>query len=119
MYVSLDTIRDYLFVDDCAGLLCEMLDRGETVQSRSGPLVKIVASQQGTTIASLVAVCRQVFKRAPRLILGTSENARFQVRDLRLRSVVWPDLDRRALTALPAGVAATAAGILRTAQQAS
>ena len=64
----------------------------------------------------VVAVCRQVFKRSPRLVLGTSVNARYQVKDLRLRSVIWPELDHRALTPLPAGIAATAAGIRRMVQ---
>lgn len=115
VYVPLDTIRDYLFVDDCAALIADLLDQprgpGDTE-----PVVKILASQQGVTIGTLVAICRQVFKRAPRLVLGTSANATYQVRDLRFRSVVWPQLDRRQLTPLPAGIAATAAEMLRAAQ---
>ena len=120
VYVSLDTIRDYLFVDDCAALVADMLDRADAL-TRAGATgepttLKVLASGHGTTIGALVAVCRQVFKRPPRLVLGTSTNARFQVKDLRLRSVIWTDLDRRGLTPLPAGIAATAAGIKRLVQ---
>jgi UDP-glucose 4-epimerase len=78
---------------------------------------KVLASQQGTTIASLLSLCRHVFKRPPQLVLGSSASARFQVRDLRLRSVCWPEIDQRVLTPLPAGLAATAAGMLRAAQR--
>lgn len=120
VYVSLDTIRDYLFVDDCAEMIADMLDLGHPAQYVPGrALVKVLASQQGITIAGVIAVCRQVFKRAPQVVLGRSANARFQVRDLRFSSVVWPAIDRRCLTPLPVGVAATAAGILRATQQAT
>lgn len=113
IYVSLDTIRDYLFVDDCAEMVCDMLDLGGPPGALPGePVVKVLASQQPTTIAGLIATCRQVFKRPLRLTLGSSANARFQVKDLRLRSTVWPEIDRRALTPLPVGIAATVAGIL-------
>ena len=111
--MSLDTIRDYLYVDDCAEMIADLLDR--PVDGRT--VVKLLAAGHGTTIASLIAVCRQVFKRTPLLVLGSSPNARFQVKDLRFASRVWPELDRRTLTPLPVGIAATAAGMLRTAQR--
>ncbi len=118
IYVSLDTIRDYIYVDDCASMIADMLDADPPVAYPPGrPLTKVLASQQGTSIAALITVCKQVFKRPPRLILGSSAAARFQVRDLRLRSVVWPEIDRRALTPLPSGVASTLAGTLKLVQR--
>ena len=114
VYVSLDTIRDYLYVDDCAGMISDALRLDPTFE---GPLTtKILASHQGTTVGALIGECRRVFKRTPRLVLGTSATAKFQVKDLRLRSTVWPELNRRALTTLPAGIAATAASLLRSSQ---
>lgn len=115
IFVPLDTIRDYLYVDDCAAMIADMLLAGAGVPAEPVAL-KVLASQQGTTIASLVALCRHVFKRPPQLVLGSSATTRFQVRDLRLRSVSWPEIDHRVLTPLPAGLAATAAGMLRAAQ---
>ena len=32
VYVSMDTIRDYLYVDDCAGLVSDMLDRADSAR---------------------------------------------------------------------------------------
>ena len=111
IYVSLDTIRDYLFVDDCADMIVEALN---ATHCSTAPLTtKIFASHQGTTVGALIGECRRVFKRTPRLVLGTSTNARFQVKDLRLQSIVWPEIDRRSLTTLPAGIAATAASLRR------
>ncbi len=120
IYVPLDTTRDYLFVDDCAAMIADMLSTDPPPQAAGDrTVVKVLASQQGTTIATLIGLCRQVFKRRPQLVLGTSAGAKFQVRDLRLRSVCWTAMDRRALTPLPVGIAATAAGMLRAAQTAA
>lgn len=119
IYVSLDTIRDYLFVDDCAEMIADMLHYGRPPGRLDGsPVIKLLASQHGTTIASLIAVCRQVFKRSPLVSLSSSANEKFQVRDLRFCSEVWPQIDARTLTTLPAGIAATAAAILRSTQRA-
>lgn len=114
VFVSLDTIRDYLYVDDCADMISDALasdrfDPGQVV-------IKILASNQGTTVGALIGECRRVFKRTPRIVLGSSPTARFQVKDLRLRSAVWPELDRRSLTTLPAGIAATVASLQRSYQ---
>jgi UDP-glucose 4-epimerase len=116
VYVSLDTIRDYLFVDDAAGMIGDGLD-GLTAGKRGEVIVKILAAQQGVTIGAMLAECRRLFKRKPKVVLGSSPNAKYQVRDLRLRSVVWPELDRRALTPLGVGITATAGDLLRGVQR--
>lgn len=115
VYVSLDTIRDYLFVEDCADSIAALLDH--PIDDVADPvLVKVLAAGQGTTISALLSVCSSVLRRAPLVVLGSSPNARFQVRDLRLRSVVLPELDRRSLTPLPVGIAATAREMRLSAQ---
>ncbi len=112
IYVPLDTTRDYLYVDDCADIVADGLDR--VAHTAGGlPVIKIIASQQGVTIGALLAECRRIFKRAPRVVLGSSPFARYQVRDLRLRSRVWPELDRRTLAPLGSGIKATADDLLR------
>jgi len=117
VYVSLDTIRDYLFVDDAAALVLDALDRvrrhpGESPDADA--VVKILGAHQGVTIGALLGEFRRVFKRSPLVLVGGSELARHQARDLRVRSIVWPELDARPLTCLPAGLAATAEHLYRT-----
>ena len=63
------------------------------------------------TIAAILGEYRRLLRRRPPLVLGDSPNRRFQVRDLRMRSVAWPQLDRLASTTLPAGIAATVADL--------
>jgi UDP-glucose 4-epimerase len=106
IYVSLDTARDYVFVDDVARLAVSGADR-VAGQQPGQVVVKILASQTGTTVAAILGELRRITKHRPRVVLGSSPLARFQVRDLRFRSVVWPDLDRLVTTSLPAGMAAT------------
>ena len=117
VYVSLDTLRDYVFVRDCAEMILDGLDRLDRHRlERSdpdvGPVVtKILASQRSVSIGSLLMETRRIFRRPPRVLIAASPFASTQTRDLRLRSVVWPELDRRVLTPLPVGIRATAADI--------
>lgn len=108
VYVSLDTMRDYLFVDDAAGMVGEGLDRLDEVVGPGGTMTKILASQRSASIAALVGEARRIFRHRPPLLLGASPHAAGQSRDLRFRSVVWPALDERVLTPLPVGMDATA-----------
>ncbi|SDC55039.1 NAD-dependent epimerase/dehydratase family protein [Rhodococcus tukisamuensis] len=105
IYVPMDTMRDYLFVTDAAEMVADALD---LAQSRPGERVtKIFASGQSTTIGALLGACRTVFRRKPTVVLASSPLANVQSGDLRLRSTVWPELDRRSYRTLPAGIAAT------------
>lgn len=118
VYVSLDTLRDYLFAPDCAGLIVDGLARLRREQSARSPRVttKILSSQRAITIGAVLGEMRRIFKSSPRIVLGASAVAAVQARDLSLRSRVWPELDRRSLTPFPVGVANTAAALLRQLQ---
>lgn len=104
IYVPLDTTRDYLFVDDAARLILAVLER---VEREAGTVVKILASQQPVSLATILGELRRVTKRRPEVVFGASASARLQARDLRFRSVVWPELGSCVQTTLAAGVAAT------------
>ena len=77
----------------------------------SKPTVKILSSGRSTTIAELLGIFQRIFKRRPPLVLGDSPNRRFQVRDLRVRSQVWTELDCLASTTLSAGIGVTIADL--------
>jgi UDP-glucose 4-epimerase len=119
IYVPLDTIRDYLYARDCGELVAEMLARARQDPPAlcSTAQIKILASQQGVTIGALLAEARRVLKQRIMVAHAPSTTAgRYQARDLRLRSVVWPELDRRALTPLPVGIRATTNHLMRQIQ---
>jgi len=118
IYVSLDTLRDYVFAPDGADMIVEGLSRLRQEQSATHPgvVTKILASQRAITIGAVLGEMRRIFKRSPRIVLGASSVSAMQARDLSLRSRVWPELDRRSLTPFPVGVATTAADLLRRLQ---
>ena len=104
LFVPLDTVRDYIFAADCGELVAASLER---VRAERGVQVKVLASQQAISVGAVVNELRRIFKRAPHIVYGASPTSRYHVRDLRLRSIVWTDLDRRPITPLPAGMGAT------------
>jgi len=118
IFVSLDTLRDFLFAPDCAGMIVAGLARLRQAQPAGAPTVvtKILASQRAVTIGAVLGEMRRIFKRSPRIVLGQSPVSAMQARDLSLRSRVWPELDRRTLTPFPVGVATTSADLLRRLQ---
>ncbi len=118
IYVSLDTLRDYLFAPDCARLIVAGLARLRQDDSSAQTLVvtKILASQRAITIGAVLGEMRRIFKTSPHIVLGASPVSAMQARDLSLRSRVWPELDRVSLTPFPVGVATTSADLLRRLQ---
>lgn len=105
LHVSLDTLRDYLFVDDAAAMVVAGLDLAGELPAGS-TVTKILASGRAASVAAVVGEATRVLRRHPRL--STRASSSHQVRDLRVRSVVWPHLDTMARTPLPVGLRATA-----------
>jgi len=115
LYVPLDTVRDYLYQDDAGALVADGLRRLRLdASSPDGNRVvtKILASQQPVTVATVLAQFRWITKRPVSVIVGASPSSRLQVRDLRMVSTVWPELDRRSLTSLAVGMRAVLTRIL-------
>lgn len=104
IYVPLDTGRDYIFVDDAARLALDAMAKG---RDERGVHLKIVASQRSTTIGAILGELHRITKHRPNVVLGSSPNARYQVRDLYFRSTRWTELDSGQQTTLPAGIHAT------------
>lgn len=114
IYVSLDTLRDYIYTPDAAELVADAMDRLRTEQVAAGAPVaatKILASLRPVTIGEIIGEVRLISKRRPRIGLAASPVAAFQARNLSLRSVVWRELDHRPRTPLAVGIQRTAADL--------
>ena len=108
IFVPLETVRDYLFVDDCAWLVLDCLERAQAADVPPGSaVVKILGSGQSTSISTLLGTLRYLSKVSPAISIGTRPSSGSQARDLRVVSAVWPELDRRERTPLAAGIHAT------------
>ncbi len=84
IYVPLDTIRDYIFVDDAANRTLATLD---DLHGRRGEVVmKIIAAEQPTSIAQLLGVFRRVSRRPVRLVTSVNNLSPLYSRCIRFRS---------------------------------
>lgn len=111
VYVSLDTIRDYLFTDDAAAMA---LAGADAVAGAGGVHVKLLASGQSMTIGAVLGEVRRVTRRRPPIVTRTSRAARYQTSDLRMRSVAWPPLQGLARTSFSVGIASCLAAVEAT-----
>lgn len=116
IYVPLETTRDYIHVRDAASLISDCIDRMLREPDPTAHVTKIIAAGQDTSIAALLGHFAVLSKMRSHVVLGSSGSAAYQAVDLRLRSVVWPDLDRRDLISLPEGIHSVLQTILMTVQ---
>ena len=105
IYVSLSTMRDYLFAPDCARMIAAGLDSIADGPARS--TVKVLASQRPLSVGAVLAEFRRVLRRNPRISLRSSAESPKHVRDLRLRSAMMTAIDQYAATPFPVGLHAT------------
>ena len=95
IYVTLDTIRDYLYAPDAGRMVAGALLHRETERADGAArasITKIFASEVETTVATVLAVWRQVLRRPLRVALASSPTGRLQPRVLAFRSHVLPEL---------------------------
>lgn len=107
VFVSLDTLRDYFYVDDCADLAIASCQRLRDERSDTRFHIKVMASGRSVSIGALLSQFRQIIGRRPDIIMGSSSYATQQSRDLRLRSLYWTELDEHSTVNLADGIART------------
>lgn len=109
VYASLDTLRDYLFAPDAASMVSACLDR-VAAEPEGSVVTKILASGRAASIGALIGESTRLARRRPRI---STRAGTTQVMDLRVRSVIWPQVDSLARTPLSVGLHATAEDIAR------
>ncbi|NLP83919.1 NAD-dependent epimerase/dehydratase family protein [Microbacterium sp. CFH 90308] len=102
VYVSLDTLRDYIYEDDCAAIVVAGTARAESLALGDCAL-KIIGAGTAVSIGELLGTISRVRRRRPLVAFGGG-NALGQAPDLRVRSEIWPDLQQYVSTSLPAGI---------------
>jgi UDP-glucose 4-epimerase len=92
IYVSLDTIRDYLFAEDAGRQIAAGVKRlGREAPGGGQHVTKVYSSGNETTVAGLIGVFRQIAKRRLRVVLGLNPVRSIQPARLQFRSIVWRD----------------------------
>lgn len=111
VYVSLDTLRDYLYVDDCAEKVIATLDLAQMDPAKPDRTTKIIASGQSVSIGALLGEASRVLGRRPNCVFMPSPKSTQQGSVLSFRSVIWPAVDRHQNTPIAVGIARTAHAI--------
>jgi UDP-glucose 4-epimerase len=107
VFVPLDTIRDYLYVEDAAQAIARGVERLAAEAVREGEsrhVRKIIASERATTVGELVGALRRTAKRPLKVVTGMHPLASQQPACLRFRSTVWTDEPPAARTTLVEGL---------------
>jgi UDP-glucose 4-epimerase len=102
VYVPLDTLRDYIYEDDCAAVIDAGMVRTRMVPAGT-TTSKIVGSMRAISIGAILSELTRLRRRRGSIVLGGGD-ARGQALDLRVRSTVWTDLDGLVRTSLPEGL---------------
>ncbi len=112
IFVPLDTIRDYIYVDDAARAVLDSVDLARSA-AQPGALTTVIASGQPATVGQLVRTMNLVAKRRVPVALGSHPSAVHQSPDLRL----VPTVPLRSPTTLPAGMKAVYLDVLARVQR--
>ena len=100
IYVSLDTRRDYLFVDDCAHQIAASL--GRLITERQRAILKIFASEEPTSVARIIGIFFRMSKHHPLIVSQQPRGTR--PTSVKLRSAIWRDLPNLRKTDLTTGI---------------
>ncbi len=97
IFVPLDTMRDFIYSDDAATAIVDILG---SMSSGDPVCTKIVASEKVTTIAEILALFGKLGRRHPRVVTGaTALTSKYSAR-LRFKSAVPPNIAAGHRTAL-------------------
>ncbi len=107
IFVSLDTIRDFLYAEDCARSIvlsmAHLLNGGRT-PCDPRLVTKIFASGKATTARALLGLFFRLTRHRPIVTTVPSPGRAEHPERLCFRSTVWPHLDRVSRTELPEGI---------------
>jgi len=111
IFVPLQTARNYLYVDDAAAMIAEFMQHDDEL------CIKIFASPQSTTVATLIRTSYEVFKRRPLISLGVNERTSMQPMSLRFKSKIKTEIDQRQFNSLSSGLAKTIESLVGSAHR--
>jgi UDP-glucose 4-epimerase len=102
IYVPLDTIRDYIFAEDCADQI--VLSLRHLGAGNAQGKTKLFVSEESTSVAQIVRILTRICHSRPRIICSPSPLRRQHPRQMKFRSLVWPDARPARRTSLVTGI---------------
>ena len=111
IFVSLDTMRDYIYVDDAAQTIINLLG-----SDSENPSTQIIASGHPVSLGYLIQLAQDISRTRIPLAIGAHSSSAAQARDLRLTPTAPPETST--FTTLPAGIKNVYLDILQRRQNA-
>lgn len=103
VFVPMETLRDYLYVDDAAAMVRVLIERAVDTQP-SAPVLRNIASGRPVSVCTVMRTVQQVAHRTVRIALGSSPSSRYHVRDLRVCTHFPREFQDVAITPFPVTV---------------
>jgi len=118
MFVSLDTMRDYIYCDDAAAVVMHWVNEALINQPTQSTL-KIIASGHPVSLGSLIHLMQDIGRTKIPIAFGAHDSASSQALDLRLIPTHDVETERLIQTTLAAGTKNVYLDILHRFQQAT
>lgn len=112
VFVPMETLRDYLYVDDAAAMVRTLVENAVRKQP-STPVLRNISSQRPVSVCTVLRTVQQVAHRTVRIALGTSPSSYYHVRDLRLCTHFPHEFQGVAITPFPVTVKRVYDDVLR------
>ena len=112
VFVPMETLRDYLYVDDAAAMVRTLVANAVHMQPPT-PVARNIASQRPVSVCTVLRTVQQVAHRTVRIALGTSPSSKYHVRDLRLCTDFPHEFQGVAITPFPVTVKRVYDDVLR------
>lgn len=103
IFVPLETIRNYIYVDDAACDIANIVSYMSN-QDLSGSLIKIIAADNNSSISEILSESSRVFGKRPQIVLTRKKYSALHIVDLRLKSTVEISAPRFGYTTLAVGI---------------
>lgn len=114
IFVSLDTIRDYIYVDDAARIALQWVE--QAIHEPAASTTAIIAAGEPTVLGQLIRLVQDVARTKVPVALGTHSSSAAQVSDLRLVPTPTRESELTRMP-LPAGVKLVYQDVLARAQE--
>jgi UDP-glucose 4-epimerase len=107
IYMPLDTLRDYIYAEDCALAVTRCVEHLLQTPKAGGPAhgeTKIIASERTASIAQILGIFASLTRYRPRYLCHSNPSANLQPRCLQFRSHVLRDAVNARRTDLFTGI---------------
>jgi UDP-glucose 4-epimerase len=91
IFVPLDTMRDYIFVDDAAELFIAHARRAQALSE--GVLVKIISSERSVPISGVIGTIKSVLRRPVRIVVSRKAESKLYRHRVNFRSILRGGID--------------------------